>query len=334
MITPIYQILLNGADINSLIEDKFISLTIVDKIGLSADTLDLTLNFDGTYTIPRAGVVLGVKIGYAEEGLWPKNFWKFVVEETNFTGGADAADTLNIRGTSIPESPQAAVGALQGATERVWQSFDIDGTTFKTIVDEVCSDAGLTAKIDPTLAAIQMPFTAQLNESDAEFLHRITIIRDGIIKYHDTQVIIEKKDSDKLGTLNIPKTNTITSYEFTNSERTKVASVVSKYQDANAGEVIKYTAGSGKPRKVIRQTFPDRKSAVDAAESLLKQLQRETVDVQIVMPTVVGLLAEKVINLSDFPDASLNSEYIIESVTHKLHNTAGLSSTIKARKRG
>lgn len=330
MITPIYQILRDGTDINPLIEGKFISLTIKDKIGLSADTLDLTLAFDGSYAIPRAGVVLEAKIGYAEEGLWEVG--KFVVEETTLTGGANEADKLNIRATSIPESPQAAVGALQGATERVWQSHAIDGTTFKTIVDEVCSDADLTAKIDPTLAAIQMPFTAQLNESDAEFLHRITIIRDGIIKYHDTQVIIEKKDSDKLGSLNIARTNTITSYEFTDSERTKVSSVVSKYQDADAGEVTKYTAGDGKPRKVIRQTYPDRKSAVDAAESLLKQLQRETVDVQITMPTIAGLLAEKVINLSDFPDASNNGEYIIKSVTHKL--AKGLTSTIVAQKRG
>ena len=331
MITPpIYQILLNGTDINRLIEDKFIALTIKDKIGLSADTLDLRIAFDRSYAIPRAGVVLEAKIGYAEEGLWEVG--KFVVEETTLTGGANAADELNIRATSIPESPQAAVGALQGATERVWQSFDVDGTTFKTIVDEVCADANLTAKIDPSLAAIQMPFTAQLNESDAEFLHRLTIIRDGIIKYHDTQVIIEKKDSGNIGTLSIPRTDTITNYEFTASERTKIASVVSKYQDADAGEVIKYTAGNGKPRKVIRQTYPDRKSAVDAAESLLKQLQRETVDVRITMPTVVGLLAEKVINLSDFPDASTNGEYIIASVTHHLEN--GLTSTIKARKRG
>ena len=332
MITPIYQIIRDGGDLTDTIKDKFISLTITDKIGLSADTLDLTLGFDGTYAIPRAGVVLEAKIGYAEEGLWDAG--RFVVEETTLTLGANEATQLNIRAISTPSSPQAAVGALQGATERVWQSFAQDGTTFGTVVNEVCGDAGLTAKIDSSLASIEMPFTAQLNESDAEFLIRITIIRDGVVKYHDTQVIIEKKDSDKIGELNIARTGAITSAQFTESERTRLASVVSKYQDKDAGEVVKYTAGSGKPRKVIRQTYPDRQSAVDAAESLLKKLQRETVDALITMPTVAGLFAEKVINLSDFPDASLNSEYIIEQVTHKLTPTGGLSSTIKARKRG
>ena len=332
MITPIYQIFRDGADLTPTIADKFISLSITDKIGLSADTLDLTLGFDGSYAIPRAGVVLEAKIGYAEEGVWEAG--RFVVAETQLAGGASKADTLQIRGTSIPESPQAAVDALQGSTERVWQSNALDGTTFETIANAVCKAAGLTTKIDPTLAAIQMPFTAQLNESDSEFLHRITIIRDGIIKYHDTQVIFEKKDSEKLGKIDIRRTGMITSYEFTNSERTKIASVVSKYQDVEMGMTIKYTAGDGKPKKVIRQTYPDRKSAVDAAESLLKQLQRETTDVQITMPTVAGLLAEKVISLSDFPDASLNGEFIIEQVTHKLSSSAGLASTIKARKRG
>ena len=330
-VTPIYQILRDGVDINPIIEDKFISLTVTDKVGPSGDTLDLTLGFDGTYAIPRAGVVLEAKIGYAEEGLWPVG--KFVVEETLLSGGADAADELNIRAVSSPLSPQASVDALQGATERVWQSFAVDGTTFQTIVDEVCKAAGLTAKIDASLTAIQMPFTSQIKESDIAFLHRIASLRDGIIKYHGAQVIIEKKDSGKLGSLNIAMKDTITSYAFTASERTKASSVVSKYQDADAGEVILYTAGTGKPRIVINNTFPDRKSAVDAAETLLRHLQRNTEEVNITMPTVAGLLAEKIINLSDFPDASLNGVFIVESVTHKLSNTAGLSSTLKALKR-
>lgn len=330
MITPIYQILRDGVDINPIIADKFISLTVSDKIG-SGDTLDLTLGFDGSYAIPRAGVVLEAKIGYAEAGLW--GVGAFVVEETTLSGGADSADELNIRAVSTPLSSQAAVDALQGATERVWQSFAIDGTTFQTIVDAVCKAAGLTAKIDPILAAIPMPYTGQLKESDMSFLHRITNLKDGIIKFHDLQVIIEKKDSGVLGSLNISRTDAISSYEVTASERTKYASVDSTYQDVEAGEVITYTAGSGKPRQVIKNTFPDRKSAVDAAESILKHLQRETIDVNIVMPTVEGLLAEKIINLSDFPDASLNGEFIVERVTHKLSNTGGLSSTIKAHKR-
>ena len=331
MITPIYQIIRDGGDLTETIKDKFISLTITDKIGLSADTLDLTLGFDGTYAIPRAGVVLEAKIGYAEEGLWDAG--RFVVEETHLAGGANAADELNIRGTSVPESGQATMSALQGTTERVWQSFAEAGTTLGTIINEVCRDAGLTAKIDPSLASIEMPWRFQ-TKSDMEFLHRLASLYDAIIKYHDTQVIIEKKDAGSIGSLNIANSETITSFDFTESERTRFASVVSKYQDKDAGMVVKYTAGSGEPRKVIENAFPDRTTAVHAAETILKHLTRLTVYAQITMPTVAGLFAEKVINLSDFPDASLNTEYIVEQVTHKLTATGGLSSTIKARKRG
>ena len=330
MITPSYQIIRNGGDLTQTIADKFISLAITDKIGLSADTLDLTLAFDGSYAIPRAGVVLEVKIGYVEDGLWDAG--SYVVEETTLTGGANAADALNIRALSSPVSPQASVGALQGTTERIWQSHEIDMTTFGDIVEEVVRGAGLTAKIDPSLASIPMPTTLQKAESDLAFLHRITILRDGIVKYHDTQVIIEKKDSDGIGELNIAKTD-VTSYDFTASERTKVSSVVARYQDTDAGEVEKYTAGSGDPVFEINDTYGDRQTAVDAADSLLRKLQRETVTCQLTMPTVAGLLAEKVLNLSNFPDASLNAEYIVESVTHKL-SSAGLSSTIWAKRRG
>ena len=330
MITPVYQIIRDGGDLTATIADKFISLAITDKIGPSADTLDLSLAFDGSYAIPRAGVVLEAKIGYVEEGLWDAG--RYVVEETDLSGGANAAYQLNIRALSSPVSPQASVSALQGTTERIWQSHAIDMTTFGDIVNEVCRAAGLTAKIDPSLASIPMPTTLQKAESDLAFLLRITILRDAVVKYHDKQVIIEKRDSGNIGELDIDISD-VTSFNFNFSDRTKVSSVVARYQDTTAGEVEKYTAGSGEPVFEINDTYGDRQTAVDAAESLLKKLIRDTVTAQITMPTVAGLLAEKVLNLTGFPDASVNAEYIVESVTHKL-SSAGLTSSIRAKRRG
>ena len=76
MITPDYQITRDGGDLTETIRGLFISLSITDKVGLSADSLDLVLAFDGSYAIPRAGVVLEVKIGYVETGLWDAGrFW-------------------------------------------------------------------------------------------------------------------------------------------------------------------------------------------------------------------------------------------------------------------
>lgn len=331
MITPIYEILRDDQNITDIFKDKLISLTIVDKIGDAADTLDITLDFDGSYATPRASVVLEVKIGYSETGLWEVG--SFYVMETKLAGGADLADTLSIRATSIPFTPLTAVKSLGGSHDRVWQSHATDGTTLKTIVDEVCAAAGLTAKIDPTLAKIPMPYIRQV-EPDAEFLRRLTDIYDAIVKFHEGQVIIEQKDSGKIGALNIKRTGKITNYEFLETERHNIGSVVSRYQDIDAGEVVKYTAGEGEPVKDIQTTFPDRVTAVHAAESVLKHEKRKKIYANITMPTEAGLLAEKIINLSDFPDASNNGEYIIESVTHRFHNTAGLSSTIKARQRG
>ena len=97
MITPSYQIIRDGGDLTETIADKFISLAITDKIGPSADTLDLSLAFDGSYAIPRAGVVLEAKIGYVEEGLWDAG--RYVVEETDLSGGANAA--LSVEHTGV-----------------------------------------------------------------------------------------------------------------------------------------------------------------------------------------------------------------------------------------
>ena len=325
--TPQFEITVDGRDITAIIRENLIRLSVKDKIGISADTLDLSLFFDGSFAMPRAGVTLEIKIGYLEQGLWQVG--KYIVEETSLSG---VPDVLKIRGISMPQSPQAAVDALQGSTDRTWQAYEIEGTTFGSIVSSVCGNAKLTAKVAPELAKIPMPFTAQIGESDAEFLSRITLLRNGIIKYHDKQVIFEIKDSEKLGTVNIDRTE-CTSYDFTFSERTKVSSVTAKYQDAEAGKVIKYTAGDGKPRKVIRSTYADYETAKNAAESLLKKLKRGTVEMNLSLPTKPGLLAETKINLTGFPDAALNNEYIIEEVNHN-YNNGGLTSDISGQQKG
>ena len=324
--TPQYQIIVDGRDITDAIIENFISLNIKDKIGFSADTADLSIFFDGSFAIPRAGVTLEIKIGYVEQGLWEVG--KFIVEETSLSG---VPDVLEIRGISMPQSPQASSEALQGSTDRTWQSHEIDGTTFEVVVGKVCGEAKLTTKIAPELAKIKMPFTAQIGESDAEFLTRITLLRNGIIKYHETQVIFELKDSEKLGTIEIDLTECI-SYDFTFSERTRVSSVTSKYQVNEIGEVVKYTAGDGKPHKVIRSTYPDRETAINAAESLLKKLNRSTVEMNVSLPTKPGLFAEKRIELTGFPDDSLNRGYIVEEVTHNLEG--GLTSEIRGQQKG
>ena len=329
MITPVYQIIRDGGDLTDTIKDKFISLSITDKIGPSADSLDLALGFDGTYARPRAGVVLEVKIGYAETETWDAG--AFVVEETDLTGGANAADTLNIRALSIPVSPDSPVVALQGTTQRIWQSHEIDGTTFGDIVNEICRDAGLTAQIDRSLADIPMPTTVQTNQSDLEILIEISVLRDAFVKFHEGQCIIGKQDAGQIGSIPI-KHGDVTSYRSNENDRYKIESVSSRYQDKEAGMVVKYETSDEKPQYEIFNTYSDRREAVDAAESLLKALRRQTEKAYIQMPTIKGLFAEKILDLSEFPDASLNGEFIVESVTTKL-SSSGLTSNITAHKR-
>ncbi|MYF97762.1 hypothetical protein F4212_01300 [Candidatus Poribacteria bacterium] len=324
MITPVFAIISDGNNIADKIDDKFISLSVTDKVSTSGDTADFSLYWDGSFAIPKPGVVFEVQIGYAEEGLWQVG--KFVAQENTLSG---PEKVLSVRGISQPQSQDAAVGALQGTTEREWQA----GTTFSEIVEDVCSTAGLTAKVASELVNIAMPHTSQVGESDAQILSRIARNRDAFVKYHDNQVIIEKKDSRRIGKLEIAE-NQVTSYNFITVERSRFASVTAKYQDAAAGQVEKVTAGEGDPQKVINNTFPDRQSALDAAETILKNMTRQSLTAEITLPTIAGLLAEKVINLKGFPDESFNTEYVLEQVTHKLDKQGGLRSVCKLQQFG
>lgn len=326
--TPIYEIKLGDRDITPALAGDLIRLSVNDKVGISADTADILLSFDGSFAIPRSGVALAIKLGYAEQGLW--DVGAFIVEETAFSG---PPDVLNIRGISMPLVPQAASAALQGGTRRAWAAYARGGTTFADIVNEVCSAAGLTTKIDDALGTLKMPFTVQMGESDAEFLTRITLLRDGLIKYHDTQVVFEKKDSGKLGKIAVAFSE-CTDYDFTFAERNAVGSVVARWQDAEAGEVKTVLSGEGRPQKTIETTYPDAETAKAAAESLLKKLKRTTLAARLTMPTRAGLLAEVILELNGFPDATLNREFIVESVTHTLDSRGGLASVLEAKQRG
>jgi len=64
--TPQFEITADGRNITDAIKNNLTRLSIVDKIGISADTADLALAFDGSFAIPRAGVTLEVKIGYQD----------------------------------------------------------------------------------------------------------------------------------------------------------------------------------------------------------------------------------------------------------------------------
>ena len=146
---PIYQIIVDGQDLTNTINrgEKSLleNLSISDKIGLTSDTFNFTLVYDGSFRIPPTKGKCEVSIGY--ESVVPRNpqiqygLWKvgdFIVESVNFSSSR-SGKTLQVTATSMPQSPNSALDSLQNSHTRYWQSYAVKGTTFEFIVNEVCN---------------------------------------------------------------------------------------------------------------------------------------------------------------------------------------------------
>ena len=311
--TPTYKLSLGESDIR----ERLTLLVAVDRAGFSGDTLMLQLHAENV-AIPRRGVEIACEIGYEETGTW--SLGSFVVEDVKLKGPPHVMTLLCV---SHPQG-EASVASLQTTKrERAWQSHAVAGTTFADVVSEVVSEAGLTARIDNRLAAIKMPAVQQTNESDAAFLHRLTVERNGIVKINAGIIIFETRDQGRLGQLDIVYDDQAMSYAFDFTERYNISAVRAKYQDVEMGSVQQVTVGSGKGVKILPKMFPDYDTALFAAETVLKHFQRNYISAKVKIPTPAlrrdegALAAEKLINLSGFPGGSdTNRQYVCVQVKH------------------
>ena len=316
MATPVYKISLGGTEL----KERLLSLIAIDRAGFSADTLTLTL-FADNLKLPERGVFISCEIGYEETGTW--TLGDFVVEDVKLKG---PPPTMVITCISQPQGEQSIAALQTTKQERVWQPFELDGTTFSTVVSQVVSEAGLSPRVDGKLASIKMPYTVQSNESDAAFLHRLTVERNGIVKMNGNEVLFVSRDGGTLGTETIQHDGESMQYSFDVTERYDIGAVRAKWQDDASGEVMQYTAGTGKGVKIIPKVFSDEATARAAAEALLKHYGRNFVSAEITLPTRPGLLAEKIIHTQGFPGGEqTNNEWVVIRATHTLDKRGLLS---------
>ena len=331
---PSYRLTVESTTFSTEDNNLISQIGITDKIGNVADTLDFSIAYDGSYEIPKTKGKCTVEIGYTgvlpvgvTDGLWEVG--TFIIENVSLSVSKSAGNAIAVRAISMPESPETAK-SLQNSHTRQWQSYELKETTFATIVDEVCRGAGLSAEIDKEIAGIEMPFTAQVGETDAEFLTMLSAGRNARVKYNNQTVVIVRKDAATLPTVDISADSHISDYTHSVSTRSDIKQVDATYRDSeNAVKVVK--AGSGEPKLVIKRLFPSETAATDAAKSLLAHIQRDTEQLNMTLPTHPNLRAESPLNLSGF-EGNTDGLYICYEVQHTL-DSSGLMSTAAAKKR-
>jgi phage protein D len=180
---PTFQIVVAGKDITADVSARLVSLDIVDSVDEYDDTMTMTLSDpDGTLELPSEGARIDVSLGYDGGN---QRIGSFIVDEVSVDGPPDMITvTANASPFVNPTDGQAQ------ASFTSHRSRAFEGKTIKEIVETCAGDSGLEAIVDSKLASIEIPYIAQVDESNANLLVRIARRYNGVLKPSDGKLVL------------------------------------------------------------------------------------------------------------------------------------------------
>ena len=306
----------NGQALNPIFYQNLKSINVVDQLGLLSDTCRIMLVPNPSIEMPGLGDVLNVALGALDEA-W--DIGRYYVNSVSYSDS-----DLGITAMSTPF-------LLRRTLRSVPEPRNFEGSSqLSAIVDEIIKGSGLKAQIARSLGSVSLEQTAQINESNAEFLTRLLSENGATYKVRDDTIYIDRIGSNEsinsLETVSLSLQDCV-SYDFSIQESELFQSAHAYFQDAAAGLTQKIEVGSGDPTFAFKEIFPSEDSAQRACEAFLVKRNRSRRKASL---TVVGrpaVVAGAKCELSGFPDP-FNGDYLQESVTHSYSPRGGYSMRI------
>lgn len=335
---PAFEILANEQRITSVIEDRFVSMTIVDESGFGSDSCEIVLdNRDLAIKPPARGAELKVSLGYQETGVVKMGL--FVVDEYEREG---LPHQLVIRARSAfggngskSETLSGIKAALKQQVTRSWSECALG-----KVVEQIAQECGLEARIDSELAARMIEHIDQTHESNQHFLQRLARERDVLFKVAGGCLIFvpKGKAASALGatlpTVNLTMKSSfsgsglwaqVKTYRLTVAERDEYQSVVARYHDFEAAEQVNVTVGDGEPVRRLRKLYGSAEEAAEAAEAELRRIGRGNAAPSFGVNGTPELAAEGFVDVDDSMGSDLQGLWLISRVTHNVSRSGFLT---------
>ncbi|HBP4938166.1 phage late control D family protein [Pseudomonas aeruginosa] len=264
---PVFRLTVDGNDIAQLISPRLIALDLTDNRGLEADQLSVTLSdHDGLLAIPPRGAVLHLWLGWSDSGLVDKG--TYTVDETEHSG---APDVLSIRARSADLRK-----GLKVKRERSWSS----PKTLGDVLTDIAIGNNLKPVLAPALAGLPILQLDQANESDANLLTRLGEDFDAVatVKAGCLLCLPAGGGGKTASGLALPHINLTRQdgdqHRYLQADRDSYDGVRAYYYDINSAKKQEAIAGGGENLKNLRHTYSDQQSALRAARSEWRRLQR------------------------------------------------------------
>lgn len=262
---PAFRLTVDGLDIAQLVSPRLMSLELTDNRGVEADQLSITLSdHDGLLSIPPKGAVLRLWLGWSDTGLVDKG--TYTVDETEHTG---APDVLSIRARSADLRK-----GLKTKRERSWSN-----TTLGKVLGDIAIGNGLSATIAGALDGLPILQLDQANESDANLISRLGEEFDAVASVKAGCLLCLPAGGGKTASgLDLPHITLNRAdgdqHRYLQADRDSYDGVRAYYYDVNSAKKQEAIAGGGDNLKDLRHTYSDQQSALRAARSEFRRLQR------------------------------------------------------------
>lgn len=264
---PIWSVSIDGKDLSTVLNPRFMSLSLSETRGNEADQLDIDLtDHDGLLELPDRHAEIRLAIGWSHLGLIDKG--TYTVDEVAHRGAPDVV-TLRARSADM-------TGPLRARKERSWH-----GQTIKSIVNDIALENNLEAVVGETIANIKIQHIDQTDESDMAFLNRIGKRYDTVATVKDGKLLFvpirgAKSASGKDLPVKILRRSDGDNHEFLKTARDTYTGVRAHWMDPRSARKRSVLTGVIGNAKTLRDTFATEQDALHEAQAEWNRIQRGT----------------------------------------------------------
>lgn len=321
----IFDELAKFLDITNKVRPRLISLSLSEKRGGEADSLDLVLDdTDGKLAIPSTGARLHLQIGWVKGsavkiGLVDKGI--FTVDEVSTEG---PPDTVTIRARSADFTSDLKTRREESHNE----------TTLGEIVAKIASRHKLKAQCAAALAGIAITAKAQNRESDIAFLKRIGHEHDAVATIKAGTLILSPIGSGMtpsgraLPQLTVKRSDG-DRHSFRIEKRDEAAGVTATWHDRSAAKRKSVTVGKAEGAKKLRKVHSTEEDARTAAKAESGRSARSgrSLDLTLALGNA-AVYPEQRVKVEGFKAEIDAGGWLLSEVTHSITDR-GFATSLK-----
>ncbi len=316
--------LADGTDLTDKVNPRLIDLTLTEKSGEEADTLEVTIhNHDRAIAPPKKGAVLNLSLGWKQGddvGARLVGKGRFIVDESR-RGGPPDKITLRARAADFASDYKLR-------RDGIWKD-----TTLGAVLTEIAGRNGLSPRIHPDLAGKPIPTLEQKAKSDMMLVRDLGRRFDAVAAPKGgALVFLPRGAATTAGGAALPEV-AITreegwTWEFGAVARDDYDGAQASYRDLDGGRNRTVKVGGDKRKKLKRvyATEADARAAAQGEASKRKRGAFEfTYDLALGDPELSPGVRVFLVGWDSEIDGI---KWLISEATHKL-SSSGLLTSLK-----